>query len=193
MLNFLEELIDKHISEEGALDKEGLLKTFKSEHTKVVVDKSVFNEKLSEIKQLEQQIEEAGNYKSKYEAVIEERKAEGKKRAILDALTDSVDPDFVLSLIESEIEYDEEEGTLTNIEEVLAKRKENQPYLFTNKEPDKVDEADEVPPAPTPAPKAKDGKLANPKGKPLTVESIMSLKDEEEKERLIAANMDLFI
>lgn len=190
MDKWLIELLDKHVdAETGALDKEGFTAEYSTEAPRRVVPKTVFNEKNEELKEARTTLDElkgANNteelegklkeYESKLQVIQEEKKA----LALQQALTGTVDPEFVSSLIKDKIELDEE-GNFKGLEETLNEYKEKRPYLFKQeqKEEEKTIQTNNK-------------KLANPEGSVLTRQDILNIGDRAERLEAIKNNKHLF-
>lgn len=196
MEKWLEELIDKHIdTETGTLDKEGFAADYSTEAPRQVVPKSVFNDKNEELKDARQTLEELNKtdnteelkgkleeYETKLTELQTERKEERKALAIKDSLKDTVDPNFVATLLKDKVEFDEESGELKGFEEALKEHREQQPYLFKSSEQNNEPEIPDV-----------DNKqLANPEGNVLTKQDILNIKGRAERLDAIANNKHLF-
>lgn len=192
MEKWIAELIDKHIdTETGALDKEAFAADYSTEAPKRVVPKSVFNEKNEELKDARETLEELNKtdnteelkgkleeYETKLTELQTERKEERKALAIKESLKDTVDPNFVATLLKDKVEFDEESGELKGFEEALKEHREQQPYLFKDNEPE--------------IPKVDDKQLANPQGSALTSKDIVNMGNRAERLEAIKNNPHLF-
>lgn len=196
MEKLVKELIDKHVDKDtGVIDVEGFTADYSTEAPKQLVPKSVFNEKNEELKEANQTLEELNNtdnteelqtklkdYETKLTELQTERKEERKALAIRESLKDTVDPNFVATLLKDKVEFDEETGELKGFEEVLNEHREQQPYLFKSSEQNNEPEI----------PAVDNKQLANPEGKVLTKRDVLNINDRTERLEAIKNNKHLF-
>lgn len=200
MDKWLEELIDKHVdTETGALNREDFTAEYSTEAPKQMVPKTVFNEKNEELKNANTTLEELSKtdnteelksqleqYETKITDLEKERKEERKVLALKGALKDTVDPEFVSTLLKDSVDYDEESGELKGMEEVLKEYKEKQPYLFNQADESSTQKNETV------IPEVDNKQLTNPEGSVLTKGDILGIKDRTERLEAIANNKQLF-
>lgn len=195
MEQWLTDLLQQHINDEGTFDTDGFGSAYDAEAPKHSVPKAVFNEKNDELKEAKQTLEqlestdnsedlkaELEKYQSRLKEVETERQEERKQQALIKALDDAVDPDFVADLIKGEVELNDK-GELEGLDELLSARKEKQPYLFKQAKEEKKEEQTE---------KVDNEKLPKQQSTPLTKEDIMKVKDKGKRLELIGDNPELF-
>lgn len=193
MEQWITDLLDQHINEEGGFDVDAFKAGYDAEAPKQYVPKSEFNKKNDELKEARETLKsleesdstedlkkELADYQTKLKEVEQERASEKKQQAILSALTDAVDPEFVASLIKDNVELDDD-GNIKGLEDLLKEKKEKQPYLF--KQEEKKEKRVEV----------DNQRLTNTKARPLTKDDIMSIEDDEKREEAINANLHVFV
>lgn len=194
MEQWITDLLEQHTNEEGGFDVEAFKAGYDTEAPKQHVPKSEFNKKNDELKEARdtlKKLEESDNgedlkkqleeYQAKLKEVEQERADEKKQQAILGALTDAVDPEFVASLIKDDVELDDD-GNVKGLEDLLKEKKEKQPYLFKAEE--KKEEKEKV--------EVDNEKLPNQQSTPLTKKSILAIKDRAERQEAIAQNIEYF-
>lgn len=197
MEQWITDLLDQHINEEGGFDVDAFKAGYDAEAPKQYVPKSEFNKKNDELKEARdtlKKLEESDNgedlkkqleeYQTKLKEVEQERRDEKKQQAILSALADAVDPEFVASLIKDNVELDDD-GNVKGLEDLLKEKKEKQPYLF--KQEEKKEEQEE-----TETKEVDNDKLPNQQSTPITKEDIMKEKDKGKRLELIKEHSELF-
>jgi hypothetical protein len=144
-MDWLKEILEKAVTEDGKLDVEAAMKQAATEFPKHAVPKKDYNDKVGELKTANDTIttlkgENAGNggLQKKiedYEAEIRKLNAEAenskKAHALKEKLKDAVDPDYIIYKQGGVDKFSfDKDGNPVGVEDILKPMREAAPHLF---------------------------------------------------------------
>lgn len=199
-MNWLEELIAQHTDENGVVDKEALMSSIKAESPKHQVPKSVYNDKVAELKTVNDTLSslkantQDGDIKAELESARSElaslkteKREQSVKQALLDAGVENEEStlDYIRFKL-GDLELDEDDN-IKHLDNKIRSLKEEAPKFFeVSKDKDESTQQAK-------GFKVQDNKLNDGGNQtPMTKSEIMQIKDPVKRVSAIQENPELF-